>query len=661
MKRYIDFVDNSATGNAVAGASIQVVDYSTNSAVTIYSDDGSTVIAGSTVTTDADGMFAFYAPAGRYTLRVSVAGTLVKTIEDVQIPGGAAESVTKVATIAALTALATASLEDGQVVAVSGYYSAGDGGGGEFYWDSASSATDNGGTIIAPDAGGTGRWRALGEMTAKRWGIKGDGTTDDTTKIQAAFNAMTSGGPLKFTQGTYKGTAEITVPYAITIVGDGRDATLFNFTTLGTNKSAFKATADGVHFRDFKLTGPSSASYVAEETGIRFYATSAAEKEGGSVRNVEVNNFGAYGIQAEYYNKVSVTDSYVHDVGYMGIASISADDFVVRGNTVSTITPGTSGNAYGIAATNRASGAVPVRFVFDGNTVDDVTIWEGIDTHGGTDGVISNNTITNCKIGINVSPGDTNEPPHRVSVTGNTINKGSGVTTPQRGIALIGYNGANKSEGLVAAGNVINDMGVASDYTDGAILLKFTKGAVVTGNSIIDPVATGIGLYDSNTDFVVSGNSVAIVQAGHANASGIVVNAASQSGAIVGNFIEAVANQFGIFMVSASADVVAFDNKIITSGTGGPYVGAPSGAVITASATYDPPNLVDGAGATTTVTVGQIALGDYATASFSLDLQGITVTAWVTDTSTVSVRFQNETGGAIDLASGTLRVRVRKA
>jgi hypothetical protein len=76
------------------------------------------------------------------------------------------------------------------------------------------------------------------------------------------------------------------------------------------------------------------------------------------------------------------------------------------------------------------------------------------------------------------------------------------------------------------------------------------------------------------------------------------------------------------------------------------------------SVVYDPPNLADGAGTTTTVTVTGVALGDLATVSFSLDLQGITVTAWVSAANTVSVRFQNESGGALDLASGTLSARV---
>lgn len=80
-----------------------------------------------------------------------------------------------------------------------------------------------------------------------------------------------------------------------------------------------------------------------------------------------------------------------------------------------------------------------------------------------------------------------------------------------------------------------------------------------------------------------------------------------------------------------------------------------------ASITYDPPSLAAGAGVTTTVTVAGAALGDFARASFLLDLQSIALTAWVSAANTVSVRFQNGTAGAIDLASGTQRVRVEKA
>lgn len=87
---------------------------------------------------------------------------------------------------------------------------------------------------------------------------------------------------------------------------------------------------------------------------------------------------------------------------------------------------------------------------------------------------------------------------------------------------------------------------------------------------------------------------------------------------------------------------------------------ATAGAFLTGSATYNPTSLVDGAGATTTVTVTGAVLGDYvAGVSFSLDLQGILLTGYVSAADTVSVRFQNETTGTIDLGSGTIRALVR--
>jgi hypothetical protein len=76
------------------------------------------------------------------------------------------------------------------------------------------------------------------------------------------------------------------------------------------------------------------------------------------------------------------------------------------------------------------------------------------------------------------------------------------------------------------------------------------------------------------------------------------------------------------------------------------------------SVTYDLASLVDGAGATTTITVTGAALGDYALVSHTLDLQGITFTAWVSAVNTVSVRFQNETTSTLDIASGTIRACV---
>lgn len=79
-----------------------------------------------------------------------------------------------------------------------------------------------------------------------------------------------------------------------------------------------------------------------------------------------------------------------------------------------------------------------------------------------------------------------------------------------------------------------------------------------------------------------------------------------------------------------------------------------------AAATKDPSSLADGAGETLTVAVPGAVLGDFAVCSFSLDLQGIIAFAYVSAADVVSIRLQNETGGVLDLGSGTMAVGVYK-
>ncbi len=84
------------------------------------------------------------------------------------------------------------------------------------------------------------------------------------------------------------------------------------------------------------------------------------------------------------------------------------------------------------------------------------------------------------------------------------------------------------------------------------------------------------------------------------------------------------------------------------------------GRRVVVDVTADPPNLVAGAVVSATVTVPGAATGDFAVASFDPMNVGISLTAQVTSANTVTVWFQNNTAGAIDLASGTLRVWLEK-
>ena len=82
---------------------------------------------------------------------------------------------------------------------------------------------------------------------------------------------------------------------------------------------------------------------------------------------------------------------------------------------------------------------------------------------------------------------------------------------------------------------------------------------------------------------------------------------------------------------------------------------------VKATATWDPASVAAGSKISTTVTVSGASLGDFALASFSLDLQELTLTCYVSASNTVEVVLANLTGSAVDLASGTLAVIVLKS
>lgn len=75
--------------------------------------------------------------------------------------------------------------------------------------------------------------------------------------------------------------------------------------------------------------------------------------------------------------------------------------------------------------------------------------------------------------------------------------------------------------------------------------------------------------------------------------------------------------------------------------------------------TMDIADLADGAGANEDVTITGIALGDHVIGfGLGVSAAGITVTANVIATNTLRFRFQNESGGSVNLASQTVTVLI---
>ena len=73
-------------------------------------------------------------------------------------------------------------------------------------------------------------------------------------------------------------------------------------------------------------------------------------------------------------------------------------------------------------------------------------------------------------------------------------------------------------------------------------------------------------------------------------------------------------------------------------------------------ATLNASSLLDGVGETNTIAVPGVKLGDIVLGlSMGVDLTGLSVDPYVSAADTVSIRFQNESGSTVDLASTTVR------
>lgn len=131
------------------------------------------------------------------------AATVVDSSAGLPTTGGANLPVIAAATMVALRAISVTNLPTGAMADLSGYYAASDGGEGIFDWNSASTGSDNLGTIILPTGQSSvtpGRWirRKMDnrDFYPVRWyGAKGDNATDDTAAFSAAITDATATKP----------------------------------------------------------------------------------------------------------------------------------------------------------------------------------------------------------------------------------------------------------------------------------------------------------------------------------------------------------------------------------------------------------------------------------------------------------------------------------
>lgn len=318
-----------------------------------------------------------------------------------------------IASTKTINSIAELRLLDGSVygrVEVLGYYTAGDGGGGDFYWDSVSVEADNGGTIFVATGITTGRWKRLysGNVNVKLFGAKGDGVTDDTVAIQSTINSNKS---IEFDNGVYTVTYLTILNKSVNIYGSAGTILKFKAESLVNGSSGiirFDGCSDCI-IKDVIIDGNKSNQTLDTSTtdrgagvGIIVYNSTNITVDNCTLQNITM---GAAILVSNLYNTVApyITDaSYgikilnntIKDCGGTSLQPsdgiyISSAGCLVQGNTIDNV------NDYGIATDYTSFG------IFKGNVVRNALVLQGV--LGNHYCQYIGNNYENGQIGINIT------------------------------------------------------------------------------------------------------------------------------------------------------------------------------------------------------------------------------------------------------------------
>jgi hypothetical protein len=553
---------------------------------------------------------------------------------------------------------------------------------------SASLAASSGSSLVGFIQSGTGAVArtALAKMrdvvSAKDFGAVGDGSTDDNAAIQAAVDAHPY---VILPPGTYL-AHRISIPAGHQLVGCGEETIIKRNYYVGAVETALTILANYAHLRNLVIDGNKAAAPAAWGTGTYIQSSTGAVVDGVKYKNCKRD--GIFTLHTDYYQILNITTQTNDRVGVA-----------------------VTGNCHGFQIRGVAS---------TGDTVAGVDLEPDSASSSNTNFIVSDVIVDGCLFSVQ---GLSDSIINSHGVVSNVVGRNSAVVrfNKFRGLAVSGIECDSTSEfriedsyptvygrgvgefssvridGILADGaNLVGEphftsvpslywtsstsgAGASITHANDTELGKFVPTIAVSGGA-----AGNFAFYISPSITVGANEFVAIGGMMKALVGRPYIEIQYRQGTTVLDTYRAAGgtspdSTWRRFLKFSETPALCDNVRIFIGGAYsnvGDFSGAFDGLFVyrkcfktdagpvnknlVANKAYDPPSLADGVGTTTTVTCTGAALGDFAVASFSLDTQGITITSWVSAANTVSVRFQNESGGTLDLASGVLTVRVLK-
>jgi hypothetical protein len=359
-------------------------------------------------------------------------------------------------------------------------------------------------------------------------------STDDTVEIRKCIADANPGDTIFFDYGTngYKINGSLEIKKKLILDGGEKDNRHVQIEQDNALFPVFKITASNVTVKNFQLKGTGTQT----SPGQRYYSAIYALGENRQfISNVDVEDCWIFdwpyaGILYEYVTNFSISYNHIWNVSYAGIATLSGGDGgawnYINNNNISSI-PGTSSlNGYGVFTSRWTSAdSVSKKIYVRDNTVNNVMIWEALDTHGGDNIDFINNTITNSARGIAVVD-SMGIAPKNCDIIDNNIDAGwkSGFGNTYEGIGVAGVKNSTRATNCTVKNNTV--IGYGNPFTTyGAIRVRDTTGLKIWDNTIKDSIYSGILIIFNNIDLNIGRNIFhnTLIGTGRGNRHSIVV------------------------------------------------------------------------------------------------------------------------------------------
>lgn len=336
----------------------------------------------------------------------------------------------------------------------------------------------------------------------------------------------------------------ITIPENCHFVGYGFkfDASIGYFTAINLENYA--------KIEGIELEGPGNStqndlSMGITQTGNSNIGFAPSFKEGGEVINCYIHDFANSGIEFQYCKNVKFLSNRIEHIGYVAVARVSVMGFEESGTSISDVSPGKLGNAYGITSTKLRGTELECPSCKNGYvhdvTIDGIPNWEGVDCHAGENILHERIVVRNCWKAFSIGPA--------VDTADNPVQACKNVGFSQ----CYAYDPAIRSGTVAPAFTIYGAFNVtwvdyAEDcyirqcyakgygYDDGSVFVgatdfRGTRRLECDSLTIIEPIGNGVYYGGDNTDFSLSNSLIQDVNGARSTAY-VATNSGNNTGAI---------------------------------------------------------------------------------------------------------------------------------